>query len=228
MAGNAGGFEDDPLVPGSYSELLFGDDISGLETNGIFGFTNDDADNDEKNISTPKMLCFGDYAKQSTVKMAAESSKKTGRNIRPACKDSPLTISSKKRNGSGNQNAGSNSGAPTASQKNSKKQKSDSSNVSGHAKTDTASVLHEASGYIRFLHDQVQVLCSPYLQRLPTTMEEPPHPENGDLKEWEMKKKLSNLRSRGLCLVPIELTLNVAEESNGADLWSSVDRVLTG
>ncbi|KAK1293330.1 hypothetical protein QJS10_CPB17g02289 [Acorus calamus] len=41
--------------------------------------------------------------------------------------------------------------------------------VSPFGKTDTASVLHEAMGYIRFLHDQVQVLSSPYLQRLPST-----------------------------------------------------------
>lgn len=34
--------------------------------------------------------------------------------------------------------------------------------------TDTASVLHEAMRYIKFLQDQVQVLCSPYLQRLPS------------------------------------------------------------
>uniref|UniRef100_A0ACD6A0U2 Uncharacterized protein n=2 Tax=Avena sativa TaxID=4498 RepID=A0ACD6A0U2_AVESA len=39
--------------------------------------------------------------------------------------------------------------------------------VSPFGKTDTASVLHEALGYIRFLHDQVQVLSSPYMQRLP-------------------------------------------------------------
>lgn len=34
----------------------------------------------------------------------------------------------------------------------------------GIVKTDTASVLHEAMGYIRFLQEQVQVLSSPYLQ----------------------------------------------------------------
>ncbi|KAF3789914.1 Transcription factor [Nymphaea thermarum] len=62
--------------------------------------------------------------------------------------------------------------------------------VSPFGKTDTASVLTEAMGYIKFLHDQIQATdCS--------------------------------LRSRGLCLVPISYTLNVAQ-SNGADIWAPV------
>ncbi|KAJ6952650.1 hypothetical protein NC653_041709 [Populus alba x Populus x berolinensis] len=36
--------------------------------------------------------------------------------------------------------------------------------VSPYGKTDTASVLMEAMEYIRFLHEQVQVLSAPYLQ----------------------------------------------------------------
>ncbi|KAI7737610.1 hypothetical protein M8C21_006249, partial [Ambrosia artemisiifolia] len=75
--------------------------------------------------------------------------------------------------------------------------------------TDTASVLHEAMGYIKFLQEQVHVLCSPYLQRLPPTCS-----EDGGM---EIRKK--ELRTRGLCLVPVECTLHVAE-SNGADMWS--------
>ncbi|KAL6213326.1 hypothetical protein ACLB2K_012773 [Fragaria x ananassa] len=82
--------------------------------------------------------------------------------------------------------------------------------VSPFGKTDTASVLHEALGYIRFLHDQVQVLCSPYLQRLPSS------PEGGDGAE----KKGSDMRSRGLCLVPMDYTAHVVN-NNGADYWSS-------
>ncbi|XP_072956237.1 transcription factor bHLH68-like [Typha angustifolia] len=77
--------------------------------------------------------------------------------------------------------------------------------VSPFGKTDTASVLHEALGYIRFLHDQVQVLSSPYLQRLPSSA----HLQGG----------IVDLRSRGLCLVPVSCTEHVAN-TNGADLWS--------
>ncbi|KAJ9175218.1 hypothetical protein P3X46_013795 [Hevea brasiliensis] len=78
--------------------------------------------------------------------------------------------------------------------------------VSPFGKTDTASVLHEAMGYIKFLQEQVQALCSLYLQHLPKSE------ENGE----ESRKDMS---SRGLCLVPVEWTLQVAS-SNGADYWS--------
>ncbi|XP_068655222.1 transcription factor bHLH113-like [Aristolochia californica] len=83
--------------------------------------------------------------------------------------------------------------------------------VSPFGKTDTASVLHEATGYIRFLHEQVQVLSSPYLQRLPSSGLLP-GAGNDDEHRYE-------LRSRGLCLVPVASTVNVAN-SNGADFWS--------
>ncbi|XP_031495387.1 transcription factor bHLH113-like [Nymphaea colorata] len=84
--------------------------------------------------------------------------------------------------------------------------------VSPFGKTDTASVLHEAMGYIKFLHNQVQVLSSPYMQRTPTTQ----HQEGGREGGEELRNEL---RSRGLCLVPVECSLRVAS-SNGADLWA--------
>ncbi|XP_073003228.1 transcription factor bHLH153-like [Typha latifolia] len=80
--------------------------------------------------------------------------------------------------------------------------------VSPFGKSDTASVLQEASGYIKFLHDQLQVLSAPYLRATMT----------GKVEESEHY----SLRSRGLCLVPVASTINIAR-SNGADLWAPVN-----
>lgn len=81
--------------------------------------------------------------------------------------------------------------------------------VSPFGKTDTASVLFEAMGYIKFLQDQVQVLSSPYLKGVPPSQKD----GRGDQAKYD-------LRSRGLCLVPVSCTLHVAN-NNGADFWTS-------
>ncbi|KAL3814280.1 hypothetical protein ACJIZ3_015548 [Penstemon smallii] len=243
MAGN-GGFEEDPLQPGCYSHLLFAEEIPGLEKDGFFStFTSSSfSSSDDSNNNCPKMLCFGDYAN------ATNTGQKSGLTCTGSASTENTTLpkSNRKRDGSGSvwvQNPGVHAGAPTGSQRNSKKLKSDNSTVTGgyakvnkkeklgeritalqqlvspFGKTDTASVLHEALGYIRFLQDQVQVLCSPYLQRLSPSSA----PLQSAGKELIERRK-DDLRSRGLCLVPVELTLHVAD-SNGADLWSSAAMV---
>ncbi|TVU34865.1 hypothetical protein EJB05_16720 [Eragrostis curvula] len=82
--------------------------------------------------------------------------------------------------------------------------------VSPFGKTDTASVLHEAIEYIKFLHDQVASLSSPYLKNgIPFQQFQQKGAEdakdNGDTKQ--------DLRSRGLCLVPVANTYTVASET---------------
>ncbi|KAL5213838.1 hypothetical protein ABZP36_002990 [Zizania latifolia] len=79
--------------------------------------------------------------------------------------------------------------------------------VSPFGKTDTASVLQEASGYIRFLHQQLEVLSSPYIRAPPVAGAAPEGHDH------------YSLRNRGLCLVPVDLTLQLTQ-SNGADLWA--------
>ncbi|XP_047317860.1 transcription factor bHLH154-like isoform X1 [Impatiens glandulifera] len=88
--------------------------------------------------------------------------------------------------------------------------------VSPFGKTDTASVLHEAMEYITFLHDQVKVLSSPYLQSNPIPMN----------KLQEGDDELYNLRSKGLCLVPITYAAGIAG-SNGADIWAPIKTTTT-
>lgn len=94
--------------------------------------------------------------------------------------------------------------------------------VSPFGKTDTASVLLEAIGYIKFLHDQVQVLSTPYMNNGAANSGQ------GGEAGWaggsscegnDSDGGKQDLRSRGLCLVPVSATLSVTND-NGADYWS--------
>ncbi|CAJ1936272.1 unnamed protein product [Sphenostylis stenocarpa] len=92
--------------------------------------------------------------------------------------------------------------------------------VSPFGKTDTASVLHEAIEYIKFLHDQVNVLSTSYMKN-----GAPIQPKQGcdDLKSSEGPQQ--DLKSRGLCLVPISSTFPVATETtSSAELWTPTFR----
>ncbi|XBI19670.1 hypothetical protein VPH35_061128 [Triticum aestivum] len=83
--------------------------------------------------------------------------------------------------------------------------------VSPFGKTDTASVLHEANEYIKFLHDQVASLTYPYLKNVnPLQQFQQKGSENAKDDGGEPKK---DLRSRGLCLVPVATTYTVASET---------------
>ncbi|KAK2639372.1 hypothetical protein Ddye_027167 [Dipteronia dyeriana] len=88
--------------------------------------------------------------------------------------------------------------------------------VSPFGKTDTASVLSEAIEYIKFLHEQVSILSTPYMKSGAAIQ----HQQNCDKsnKESDQGPK-QDLRSRGLCLVPVSSTFPVAHEST-VDFWT--------
>ncbi|KAG5628742.1 hypothetical protein H5410_000459 [Solanum commersonii] len=80
--------------------------------------------------------------------------------------------------------------------------------VSPFGKTDTASVLWETINYVRFLQEQIQLLGHAYMK-------------NNTCKEryWGgFDRKEVDLRSKGLCLVPISCTPQIYHETNnGSD-----------
>ncbi|KAK4269349.1 hypothetical protein QN277_022517 [Acacia crassicarpa] len=119
--------------------------------------------------------------------------------------------------------------------------------VSPFGKTDTASVLLEGIGYIRFLQSQIEALCFPYFgnssknlrnhqlvnhgERNSVFPEDPGQllnndstlKRNGASNQENGEEKAKDLRSRGLCLVPISLSDHFGIDHNniGADFWSS-------
>ncbi|XP_028964190.2 transcription factor bHLH68-like isoform X1 [Malus domestica] len=83
--------------------------------------------------------------------------------------------------------------------------------VSPFGKTDTASVLLEVIGYIRFLQGQIQALSSPYLGSASKNM-------RNQLSESQ-DHKAKDLGSKGLCLVPVSCTQHLGSD-NGVDYWA--------
>ncbi|WCJ42511.1 basic helix-loop-helix (bHLH) DNA-binding superfamily protein [Euphorbia peplus] len=116
--------------------------------------------------------------------------------------------------------------------------------VSPFGKTDTASVLLEAIGYIRFLQSQIEALSIPYLGSGSSNIRQHQQSVQGErncifpedpgqlLNDNCIKRKApsdkqdnnneepkKDLKSRGLCLVPVSCTLQVGSD-NGADYWA--------
>ncbi|XP_019168601.1 PREDICTED: transcription factor bHLH112-like [Ipomoea nil] len=89
--------------------------------------------------------------------------------------------------------------------------------VSPFGKTDTASVLHEAIEYIKFLHDQVNVLITPYMKNGSPSDQHSQQNTEEVLDEEGLSKQ--DLRSQGLCLVPMSSTFPVAAETT-TDFWT--------
>ncbi|EPS73915.1 hypothetical protein M569_00841, partial [Genlisea aurea] len=89
--------------------------------------------------------------------------------------------------------------------------------VSPFGKTDTASVLSEAIEYIKYLHEQVNVLSSPYMKVASPTQQ---HMHQKQVRATTRSNEETDLRSRGLCLVPVSSTFPMANESGVVDFWT--------
>ncbi|KAF8768652.1 hypothetical protein HU200_007205 [Digitaria exilis] len=98
--------------------------------------------------------------------------------------------------------------------------------VSPFGKTDTASVLFETIKYIKFLHEQVQLLSEPYTNssrnkgNLPWAVDH--HAEGSKQQLGDQAEH--DLRDRGLCLVPVSWTPEVYRDGTAMDYWTPAYR----
>ncbi|KAL1546780.1 transcription factor bHLH110-like protein [Salvia divinorum] len=91
--------------------------------------------------------------------------------------------------------------------------------VAPFGKTDTASVLMEAIGYIKFLQTQVETLSVPYMKASRNKTNNRVTKggavdENGNYEEAK-----GDLKSRGLCLVPLSCLSYITDGGGGAAVW---------
>ncbi|XP_039013675.1 transcription factor bHLH123-like [Hibiscus syriacus] len=91
--------------------------------------------------------------------------------------------------------------------------------VSPFGKTDTASVLSEAIEYIKSLHDRVNILSTPYMKNGAATHY---HHQSYD-KSMDPEGFKQDLRSRGLCLMPVSSAFPETHEST-VDFWTPTFR----
>ncbi|KAL7102986.1 hypothetical protein ACP275_08G152200 [Erythranthe tilingii] len=82
--------------------------------------------------------------------------------------------------------------------------------ISPFGKTDEASVLYETIGYIKFLQNQISVLSSPYSENGGPSMQ---RRQTSDEIIKNEERLIHELRSQGLCLVPISTTFPLAVET---------------
>nr|GMD93760.1 transcription factor bHLH110 [Ipomoea batatas] len=84
--------------------------------------------------------------------------------------------------------------------------------VAPFGKTDTASVLMEAIGYIKFLQNQVETLSVPYMKLSRNKSSGRAMGQEENIGSEEARR---DLRSRGLCLVPLSCLSYVTDSGGG-------------
>ncbi|XP_017614349.1 transcription factor bHLH110-like isoform X1 [Gossypium arboreum] len=86
--------------------------------------------------------------------------------------------------------------------------------VAPYGKTDTASVLMEAIGYIKFLQNQVETLSVPYMKSSRNRTSRSKH--GGSMMEMGNEEETrQDLKSRGLCLVPLSCMSYLTTDNGG-------------